>query len=207
MVMHGAAYSTHTPQTLGSEGWRDGSTLGAWRHLMEGGWTVIDRARDESAHAIVLRRAPGGPETLTKEELCILVSRARGDALKQIADDLGRTIPSVSSRFIRAKQKLGLRSHAEMVTLFGPGLVLRESRDETRLLLTYPAPRWPLPTCLSSAERRVALLLIDGASQAQIATALGRARRTVANHVSAVYRKTQVNSRVEFFVELQRLRP
>jgi DNA-binding NarL/FixJ family response regulator len=56
-------------------------------------------------------------------------------------------------------------------------------------------PRFGMPA-LTATERRVTALVADGLSNSQIAAALGVSRRTVESHVSSVYRKLEVTSRV-----------
>lgn len=66
------------------------------------------------------------------------------------------------------------------------------------LLLSFPAgPTDGQTAVLSDAEREVASRLCDGQSQAQIALARGTAPRTVANQISAIYRKLGVHSKAE----------
>jgi DNA-binding NarL/FixJ family response regulator len=69
--------------------------------------------------------------------------------------------------------------------------------------LTYPAPRWSLPPCLSISEERIVLELIAGDSQHAIARRHGTAARTVANQVASIYQKVKVHSRIELFVALR----
>lgn len=56
-------------------------------------------------------------------------------------------------------------------------------------------PRFGVPA-LTTTERRVAGLVAEGLSNSLIAGALGVSRRTVESHVSSVYRKLEVPSRV-----------
>lgn len=58
-----------------------------------------------------------------------------------------------------------------------------------------PRPRFGIPA-LTATERRVVGLLADGLSNSAIAAVLGISRRTVESHVSAAYRKLEVESRV-----------
>ena len=50
---------------------------------------------------------------------------------------------------------------------------------------------------LTEAERAVATLVIDGLSNAEIATRRGTSVRTVANQLQSLYRKLNVASRLE----------
>ncbi len=72
--------------------------------------------------------------------------------------------------------------------------------DETEqvasvLVLGMPLAHERALTGLTAAERAVALLLVEGASNAAIAQARGASPRTVANQVAAVFRKLGVGSR------------
>lgn len=58
-----------------------------------------------------------------------------------------------------------------------------------------PRPRFGIGA-LTPTEERVAALVADGLSNAAVAAALGVSRRTVESHVSAIYRKLDVTSRV-----------
>jgi DNA-binding NarL/FixJ family response regulator len=65
------------------------------------------------------------------------------------------------------------------------------------LVLSIPLPRPPEAARLTPAERQVLDLLLRGRSNAAIAGRLGRATRTVANQVAAIFQKLGVNSRGE----------
>lgn len=50
---------------------------------------------------------------------------------------------------------------------------------------------------LTSRERRIVLLMADGLSNREIATALGISCGTVKNHCTAIYDKWQINDRTQ----------
>ena len=75
------------------------------------------------------------------------------------------------------------------------GILVR--RDDEFLVLSLPLPRPPEAVRLTPAERQVLDLLLRGHSNAGIAGRLGRATRTVANQVAAIFQKFEVNSRGE----------
>lgn len=54
-----------------------------------------------------------------------------------------------------------------------------------------------LPDGLSESEREVALLALNGATNAEIAEKRGTARQTVANQLRSIFQKLQINSRAE----------
>ena len=62
----------------------------------------------------------------------------------------------------------------------------------------------PLPANLTTAEREVVALIINGKSNAEIAKARGVALRTVANQVASILRKLDVGSRSSLLALLTR---
>jgi DNA-binding NarL/FixJ family response regulator len=72
-------------------------------------------------------------------------------------------------------------------------------------VLSYPRPPPALPSSLSAAERIVALALLEGLSNSQIAKARKTSVRTVANQVASLFQKLGVRSRSEAVVALGRL--
>lgn len=70
--------------------------------------------------------------------------------------------------------------------------------DEDVLVLQYaPSSRHPFLAALSDAEHSVAIFLIAGLSNAEIASVRGSSVRTVTTQVQAVYRRLGVGSRAE----------
>jgi DNA-binding CsgD family transcriptional regulator len=84
---------------------------------------------------------------------------------------------------------------------------LRASRfcvgSEDFAVLSFPISTPSLPPSLSAAEREVALHLLEGRSNAQIAASRRTSVRTVANQVASLLRKLEVRSRAEFVVAVQ----
>ena len=74
-------------------------------------------------------------------------------------------------------------------------MVVIDGGEEVVLTFPLPEPRWP--DALTSAEREVAQLLLDGATNASIAKMRGTSRRTVTNQVASIFRKAGVTSRIE----------
>jgi len=63
-----------------------------------------------------------------------------------------------------------------------------------------PAARWPVT--LTPAERAVAALLLEGATNAEIAKRRGTSERTVTNQIASIFRKANVSSRVELAAQV-----
>jgi DNA-binding CsgD family transcriptional regulator len=72
-------------------------------------------------------------------------------------------------------------------------------------VLSVPLPPPALPHSLSAAERAVALALLDGLTNAEIAVVRRTSVRTVANQVASLFQKLGVRSRSEAVVALRRL--
>jgi len=69
--------------------------------------------------------------------------------------------------------------------------------DERFVVLSYPLADLPGVDDLSPAELEVVKAILGGMSNAEIARRRGRAVRTVANQVAAIFRKLGVGSRSE----------
>jgi DNA-binding CsgD family transcriptional regulator len=77
------------------------------------------------------------------------------------------------------------------------GLFVRtvEIDGTTYALIRHDKPRLGLPSCLTSAEGEVCVLVAGGASNADIAQARGTSSRTVANQISRILEKLGAASR------------
>ena len=78
---------------------------------------------------------------------------------------------------------------------------LRASRfvagDDEMAVLSFPLASVVLPKSLSAAEREVAIAVLEGNSNEEIAVARRTSVRTVANQIASVFRKVRVHSRAE----------
>jgi DNA-binding NarL/FixJ family response regulator len=92
----------------------------------------------------------------------------------------------------QAEITAAIRAVAAGQAIFGPGVAAR--------VLGYfaapPRPDVPFPD-LTSREREVLDLIATGLTNAAVATRLGLAGKTVANHLSAIFTKLQVAGRAE----------
>lgn len=98
-----------------------------WRDLIGGKLIVLER-RDENGRRYLHVRQRGKGErasaNLTERELAVIGHRAYGQGLKQIASELGVSVPTVARCLARALDKLKLQSDIELPAVFGPGLRL-----------------------------------------------------------------------------------
>ena len=74
--------------------------------------------------------------------------------------------------------------------------------NEDLAVLTMPALTAQAMQKLSSAEREVLVLALQGKSNVAIAQSRGTAARTVANQLSSIFRKLGVVSRAELVARL-----
>jgi DNA-binding NarL/FixJ family response regulator len=86
---------------------------------------------------------------------------------------------------------------------------LRASRvtidGEELAVFSFSLPPPTLPSSLSEAERDVAIAVLEGLSNTEIAASRGTSARTVANQVASLFRKLGVRSRTEAVAALARL--
>jgi len=73
-------------------------------------------------------------------------------------------------------------------------------------VLSFPLAPPAMPPGLSAAERAVALDLLEGKSNAEIAAARCTSVRTVANQVGSLFKKLGVHSRSQLVALLARRR-
>jgi DNA-binding CsgD family transcriptional regulator len=79
-------------------------------------------------------------------------------------------------------------------------------KGEELAVFTFPLASPSLPRSLSAAERAVAMGVLAGKSNAEIAKARRTSVRTVANQVASVFRKVGVHSRAQLVAALSRHR-
>ena len=189
----------------------------AWSALLDGHWEIAEHVRSTPLHTILCRPFVGSTgRLLSRTEIALAIGRARGAAVKALAADSGRSMATVSRLLTSVRRKLKLQSESQLAVFFDrvhlddhvpPPVGLRASMagkgPHRSLLFFYPCPDWTLPPSLSDAERIVVMDLIDGASPHHIARMRGTSPRTVANQISAIFRKLGVGSRVELFAALR----
>ena len=121
-----------------------------------------------------------GAKPLSPTERAAALAAARALPGKQIAYALGVAASTVSEALSSAAAKLGLESPAELARL-------------VRALVV--APLDDCESCLSEVEHAVALGVLDGKSNSEIACARGRSIHTIAKQVASILKKTGSPSR------------
>jgi DNA-binding NarL/FixJ family response regulator len=101
----------------------EAEALDLWQGLVAGRWSLVDRFDTDGRRYLVARKNDPDvkdPRALTLRERHVLAYVAMGYPLKLIAYALGLSLSTVSVNRQTAMRKLGLRTHAEVVTLFAP---------------------------------------------------------------------------------------
>ena len=111
--------------------------------------------------------------------------------------EAARTLLTAGEVHRRARHKrLAKMRILDALALFerlgAPAWAARARRELGRVGLRPAAPQ---PSSLTSAEQRVADLVVLGHTNAQVATELFMGRRTVESHLTRIYQKLEVHSR------------
>ena len=97
--------------------------LQLWQGLVDGTWSLVDRLESDGKRYILARHNEPGvrdPKALTQRERSVAAFAAMGHQNKFIGYLLGLSTSTVSGHLGSARQKLGLRSRAELVGCFAP---------------------------------------------------------------------------------------
>jgi len=109
----------------------------------------------------------------------------------------GRTLLALGSLERRAKQKRVAREALEAALAIFEQSGARLWAARARAELSLISGRAPASEALTGAERRVAELVAQGATNREVAAALVVSENTVESHLRRVYRKLGVRSRSE----------
>lgn len=189
-----------------------------WRELADGGCTVADEFFSQERCYLVLAPAAAGTlQAVTGRRLEILEAVLSGLPQKNVASDLCLAPSTIAlnarlaleSRGINAKPS---RAHpllmlAARVTVEGRRTFVRcsslVSREGKALrVLSAARPDLSLEKQLPKAELAVIRRLIEGLSYTQIAAERGTSVRTIANQITAVFRRLRVSGRNELVQRL-----
>ena len=176
--------------------------------LVDGRWSLVETFENDGKRFICAYANPPGvvdPRRLTAREQEIATGAAKGWTQKRIADDLGVSPAHVCTTLAGVVSKLGLRKASQIPTFWrsadGSAIPVSGMRDlraraATTGLISDVRER------LTPAEDQTLAQLLLGRSNEEIARTRGVRYRTVANQVSAVFRKLGVRSRSELAAAL-----
>ena len=183
----------------------DDEALALWEGLVRGRWSLVDQFDTDGRRFVVARpndpRAKD-PRGLADREVQTAELLGFGYTPKEIAYALGLAPSTVTNALSRARTKLGLRSQTELAAFFAPGglrqrLIELELAGEPLAIGAIPLLEAEILARLTESERDVAVLLVQGSTNAEVARRRETTERTVANQVQSIYRKLGINSRAE----------
>ncbi len=178
-----------------------GEVATVWDGLISGHWSLVGRFDRDGKRHLLLRRnraAERAAVTLTPHEASVVDYAVLGHSNKRMAYELAISQSNVSECLRRACAKLGVGTRAGLMELVSTKMATYAGA-ETRVALSFalPRPESATPAVLTASEQSVFRALLAGQSNSAIAASRGRASRTIANQVAAIFRKLHVSSRAE----------
>jgi len=223
MTQPALAYSRSElpPASADRGGYTPVALAAIWDNLVSGRWSVVDSfsVGDRSYLAFDLRAHESGRPRLTERQLEILERTLSAPCQKVVAIELGRTASTVAWSLAQSLKAMGFSCQASRVPSFLVAAIhahhgttdLVDARfrgwGEGSMafgIASIPRPDLCLAPLLTSTEYAVARLLADGNSRSEIAALRNASTRTVANQVSAVFRKLSVSGRLELLAHAAR---
>jgi DNA-binding NarL/FixJ family response regulator len=182
------------------------ATRGIAEALLAGRMRLVSR-EDDGAGGSVLGFAAASVR-LSRRELAVLAAAEGGVANKFVAIEQSLACSTVSESLQTAMAKLGFAGRAEFLKVMGclrsSAASANDGQSGVRVVggdelcwLFLPVEAFGLAPCLTSAERQVVTGVLNGRTNAAIASARRTSCRTVANQLAAIYRKLGVSSRWE----------
>jgi len=189
-----------------------------WRELARGRYGVVDGFfSEERCHLVLSTHAGSAAQPIDPRRLEILVAVLGGLLQKNVALDFDLAPSTIALNSRLALESMGVKSKPSRVhpLLMLAAKAASDSRPtlakcssfatrEGRELLVVSAarPDLQLQALLPSAELAVIRRLVEGLSYVEIARARGTATRTIANQITAVFRRLHVSGRNELVQRL-----
>jgi DNA-binding NarL/FixJ family response regulator len=188
-----------------------------WRDLARGKYRVVEGFFSEQRCFLVLAVHPVRAQAAIEgRRLEILEAVLGGLRQKNVAMDLQLAPSTVALNARLALESLGVGgkpSRAHPLLMLAARTAAASQELATRCssvigaegelcVVSTPRPDLALDGLLPSAELAVIRSLIEGCSYEQIAEARGTSTRTVANQISAVFRRLRVSGRNELVLSL-----
>ena len=184
------------------------SVLPLWRDLTYGRSRVADGFFTSDRCYLLLAPHSGRARPLETRRLSILEAVLRGSPQKCIAIDHDLAPSTIALHAKLALESLGAmdrpsRTHPLLMRVARSASKPTEARcsnlyvdaDREFRVLSMPRPEQGLASVLPSAEFEVIQSLVEGLSYQEIAERRDTSSRTVANQISAVFRRLQVSGR------------
>jgi DNA-binding NarL/FixJ family response regulator len=188
-----------------------------WKELSLGLCRVVDAFFTETRCFLVTLPLQGASVPIEGRRLQILEAVLTGEGQKRIAIELGLAPSTVALNARLALSAVGIttkpsRAHpllmlaaraARVPSLRAVGtLSFVEQGGSLRRVVSIVRPDFDLDRMVPAAELAVVRSLIEGASYEEIAKRRGTSTRTVANQITAVFRRLKVSGRSELLLRL-----
>jgi len=197
-----------------------------WRDLARGVSQIVDGFFTDERCYLVLAASGGTRAPVDARRLEILAAVLKGFRQKNIAMDLALAPSTVALNSRLALEGLGVdakpsRAHpllmlaasaiSEPTSTAAKSCILITDDNRELRVISLARPDTTLSKLLPSAELAVIRSLVEGLSYQEIARQRGTSTRTIANQISAVFRRLQVSGRNElvqrlFFEDIGRTR-
>lgn len=192
-----------------------------WRELTRGLCTIVDGFFTPS-RCLLVTSPTHNAVPLAGRRLHVVEAILSGVGQKSIAIELGLAPSTVALNARLALEALGahtrpsrvhpllmlsaLASRAQHPGATGALSYLDDEQASLRVI-SIPRPDGPLEETLPRAELAVIRSLIEGVSYAEIARRRGTSTRTIANQITAVFRRMKVSGRSELLLRLFQVSP
>ena len=173
--------------------------LTLWRGLVDGRWSLVDRwESDGKRYVAVHANPPSGkdPRALTEREAAVLSYAVRSASDKEIAFALGLPAGTVATIIRRVVHKLGCRRRVDLIGFDRAESLIVPTAD-VEVLRSGIDRASPRLAVLTPEEREIVELVVCGATNAEIARARRKTRKTIDNQLYRIYGKLGVESRAE----------
>jgi DNA-binding NarL/FixJ family response regulator len=196
----------------------DASLAQLWSDLASGRYRIVDDFfSDDRCYLVLAARADAAQHAIEGRRLEILQAVLSGLPQKNVACDLDLAPSTIALNSRLALEALGVSCKASRAhpLLMLAARAANETRpatvkcssfiggDERELrVLGAPRPDRHLTRVLPSAELAVIRRLVEGLSYVQIARERGTSTRTIANQITAVFRRLRVSGRNELVQRL-----
>ena len=192
-----------------------------WRELTRGLCRIVDGFFTPS-RCLLVTSPTQNAVPLAGRRLHVVEAILTGLGQKRIAIELGLAPSTVALNARLALEALGahtrpsrvhpllmlsaLASRAQHPGAAGALSYLDDEQASLRVI-SIPRPDGPLESTLPPAELAVIRSLVEGVSYAEIARRRGTSSRTIANQITAVFRRMKVSGRSELLLRLFHVSP
>jgi DNA-binding NarL/FixJ family response regulator len=192
-------------QLRSSEPSRPEDALALCQGLVSGRWSLVDHFESLGKRYIAaFENIPNlATQNAAAPHLNVLQGFLRGLSIAEIAFANGLQTNTVQRVLSETARRVGMKNRADLLRLGEVRLMDRLDvplGDAQLSVLRVDAPRLPPEAALrlTQAEQEVALLLLKGLSDGEIASERRTSARTVSHLLTSVYRKLNVRGRQDF---------